>query len=74
MPHQTSNTANKAYIIKGLTCADCSMKIESSLKERYSNVKLNFPTRRLARDEDTGSSRLPRTRLHLPPGGGKQPE
>ncbi len=36
------------FLLQGLSCADCALKIESSLKQQgYSSVKLNFTTRRL---------------------------
>ncbi|PWI46340.1 hypothetical protein CEE45_17280, partial [Candidatus Heimdallarchaeota archaeon B3_Heim] len=37
-----------AYLLQGLSCTDCAMKIERTLKqEGYSSVQLNFATRRL---------------------------
>jgi Cd2+/Zn2+-exporting ATPase len=37
-----------AFLLQGLSCADCALKIESALKQRgYSLVQLNFTTRRL---------------------------
>ncbi len=37
-----------AFILQGLSCADCALKIESTLKQHgYSAAKLNFATRRL---------------------------
>jgi Cd2+/Zn2+-exporting ATPase len=45
----------RAYILQGLSCADCALKIESTLKQQgFSEVKLNFATRRL----DIGSDNL----------------
>ena len=37
-----------AFLLQGLSCADCALKIESTLKQQgYSSVSLNFTTRRL---------------------------
>ncbi|MHA1994633.1 MAG: heavy metal translocating P-type ATPase [Candidatus Hodarchaeales archaeon] len=37
-----------SFLLQGLSCADCALKIESALKQQgYSSVQLNFATRRL---------------------------
>ncbi len=37
-----------AFLLQGLSCADCALKIESSLKQQgFTSVQLNFATRRL---------------------------
>ena len=53
MTQEADKTINKTYVVKGLSCADCSMKIESSLKQHgYSSVQLNFTTGRLVIDSE----------------------
>jgi Cd2+/Zn2+-exporting ATPase len=47
----------RVYEIKGLSCADCAKKIESTLRQQnFGEVNLNFATRRLSVHSDDISS------------------